>query len=209
MPDLWAAAARLVKDSNNTQIWKWCGKFNDGEKRKQPMRLTDRYCAGSISTLNKRMFAMTFRGMQMLHLIYSPEPSGFCILPMTEGNHAKPVLLETMPGLVLSAMGLPYWSYKGKDETSKRNRACIWENLGSRSGIEITSEKKLKLDDNVKKSDDCLDSVVAAVAAALWHIDQDIFHCPPMQDRPRRDAILKEGWLYTPCPSRLPVCIDE
>lgn len=208
--DIWAAAGRIVeKEKTNKKLWKWCGNFKNGDRRKQPMRLTDRYCAGSMSALNKRMYSMTFRGMPILHLVYSVESSRFCIPPSTQDNCTKPVLLETMPGLVLSALGLPYQGYKGKAKISRENRACIWENLGTRSGITICPKETLNLKDKVNKSDDCLDAVVAAIVAALWHIDQDIFHSPPKQDERISDNILKEGWLYTPCPSKLPVHIGE
>ncbi len=218
MTELWKAASRVKK--SNTKLGEWCKKFVDARKDKklypEPKRRGDLYQPGSFSPLHRNqpdMVPMTFRGMQMLDRLCNSEDSSFCVPPLSEKDHCGSVLLEVMPGSVLISMGLPYQNYKDNPRSMKEEayyrkfRSDIWDNLAARSGITISAKDKTELDklgEKAKndKGGDCLDAVVAAVAAAIWSLSKETFHCPPEKGSP---AILKEGWLYTPCPSKLPV----
>ena len=222
MTELWKAAQRLKK--SNTELEKWCKKFVDsrknGELYPEPKRRGDLYQPASFSPLHRNqpdMVPMTFRGMQMLHRLYNAEESSFRVPPLSGKNHCGPTLLEVMPGSVLISMGLPYQNYKENSRSKKGEkfhknfRSYIWDKLTARSGIIISMKNEADLDnlgEKVKnnKGGDCLDAVIAAVAASIWSLDKKNFHCPPKKDPPHlSDRILKEGWLYTPCPNRLPV----
>ena len=212
MPDLWKAAARL--DMSNDNLRKWCEKFVEGRKGKinppelpEPKRRGDYYHPESFSPLHRvrpNMVPMTFHGMKMLHKVWSK--SQCKVHPLDCPNRTGPTLLEVMPGSVLVAMGLPYQRYKGKEERDSKLREYIWGNLRRKSGIKIDSADVEKLKKIACENDDCLDAVIAAIAAALWHHSKENFHCPPTRGSANYDeVILKEGWLYKPCPSKLPV----
>ena len=206
MPELWEAANRLQK--SNTQLKKWCKEFvadrTGSEHFPEPKRKSDEYNPGSFSPFHRvspDMVPMTFRGMQMLHQLWK---NGNCQVPPLDcAGRNGPLLLEIMPGTVLSAMGLPHQKYKGRGASFRKLREDIWYNLEPRSGITISANDKEKLKSKATDNHDCLDAVVAAVAAALWHIDRDIFHGPPPKSC--KSAIEIEGWLYSPCPSKLPI----
>ena len=88
-------------------------------------------------------------------------------------------------------------------------RNTILDGLEACSGVQIANLAQFKGD--CIASDDCLDSVVAAVTACLWDRDQGLFRLP--QDGPG-DATRRggtpdpegnelataclEGWLYAP-----------
>ena len=214
MPELWRAAVQL--SSSNAKLKRWCTKFVNERKRNrvvpaEPVRRVDYYHPGSFSPLHSvhpDMVPMTFRGMQMLHQVW--KNSDCRVLPLdcaTRQGHL--LLMEVMPGLVLTAMGLPHQNYKGKKKAPREIRKYIWRNLESRSGITIKLEEKatIGIESKVICNDDCLDAIVAAIAASLWNLSEDNFHRPPT--RSLEETIRKEGWLYTPCPSKLPVNANQ
>lgn len=201
MPDIWFAAKRMT-----TNIYRpLCRKFVT--KCGEPVRFCDRYTAQSKSPLHRAvpdMIPMTLLGMQMLDTIWNN--GRWTIWPFEMGHPQSRSIVEVMPGAVLGAMGLPYQKYKGDTNAHIACRTYLWDNLQPRSGITLTAEDIHQVRAAAIDNDDCLDAVIAAIAAAIWSLGMENFHCPPMPWSPSWDeAILKEGWLYTPCPSRLPV----
>ena len=214
MPDLWRRAGELKK--SNKKLRRWCKEFVNKRKKDEifptePKRVGDFYSPNSFSPLHRvrpDMVAMTFRGMEILQKVW--DNSQCQVPPINFPERTGSQVIEVMPSAILSAMGLTNSGYKGKGKECKKFREVIWDNLSCKSGIKLNDPNDCRNKAIYDSGGDCLDAVVAAIAAALWHIDQEIFHGPPMQCSSRwDDVILKEGWLYTPCPSKLPVCIDE
>lgn len=151
----------------------------------------------SLSPLNKRMRPMTYHGIAMLHRLHHASPQRWHVPPLNHNAAPKNTvtLLEVMPGAYLKTIGLAYKKYKGKGDDAQKQRNGILNSLCAHSGIQLPNlnEHSTKCIGN----DDCLDSVVAAVAAAAWAKDSGQFHHP--DDNELADAQL-EGWLYAPKP---------
>ncbi len=205
MPQLWAAAAAMEFDEFVSLRDDFVAEHGE------PLRRGDLYfpeCYSCLHKANPNMVPMTFRGMQMLNGLWR---AGCRVPPLPEQGRNGPELLEAMPGAALRAFKLPHKGYK-KGRHSTELRLKILEGLESRSGIKVTNLASFR--DGCIGSDDCLDSVVAAVTACLWVRDQDLFRLP--QDGPgdatRRGGIPNppdpsgnelaiarlEGWLYAP-----------
>ena len=212
MPDLWAAAA-------NTE-WKTFEKIagafgrrleKQDEKRverKWSIRKYDKCVSEAQSPLkptgNPTMLPMTFRGMQMLHrLWHCPTVNHTCVLPLSapsQGNYTA--LLEVMPGAVLNRLGVKHGKYKGRRYAAdeKRQREKILLQL--RNPL-ITFPVRVDLSKVCSSClenwrGDALDAVVAAVAAAMWHKNQQKFHRPEDVDGLDSETVMLEGWLYAP-----------
>ena len=205
MPDLWAALGNWDDFSAlGSEFVKWHG---------EPKRVCDP--PESFSPLHKtrpNMVPMTFRGMQMLHHIWNAamaEGKPLWVPPLPPCQPAAKghiTLLEVMPGAVLRHLGLPHNNYK----VSKNNSIVRWEMRDYILGRLPSMIEPVQVDLchlyreclHHGNADDALDAVVAAIAAALWHIDNDRFSKPPAQGHNYAKALL-EGWLYTPrghCP---------
>lgn len=202
MPDLWQLAAAMefedfmaLRDSFVAQ---------HGEL----LRRGDCYfpeCYSCLHKTNPNMVPMTFRGMQMLHGLWR---AGCRVPPLPDQDRSGPTLLESMPGAALRAFNLPFKGYK-KGQHAIELRRKILDDLATRSSITVTNLHQFN--DQCIGSDDCLDSVVAAVAACLWVKDRTLFRLP--QNGPG-DATVRggtpgpgenelatarlEGWLYAP-----------
>ncbi len=205
MPDLWEAASAM-------EIEEFISLRDDFvADHGEPLRRGDLYfpeCYSCLHKANPNMVPMTFRGMQELDGLWR---AGCRVPPLPEQGRNGPVLLESMPGAALRAFKLPHKGYK-KGRHSTELRLKILESLESRSRIKVTNLTSFR--DHCIGSDDCLDSVVAAVTACLWVRDQDLFRLP--QDGPgdatRRGGVpippdpdgnelattRLEGWLYAP-----------
>ena len=116
----------------------------------------------------------------------------------TPGNQAETVtLLETMPGAFLRAIGTIYKGYKKPKSAALRDerRNTILDAVQLNSGIALPNLSELRED--CIANDDCLDAVVAAVAAARWARNPARFRHPS----PAELAAAKlEGWIYVPKP---------
>lgn len=190
MSDLWATASQMD-----------FGQFLDLRhqfvaQHGEPKRRADTHfpeCYSCLHLANPNMVPMTFRGMQMLHRL---RQVGCAMPPLAAPVGTSPVLLEAMPGAALKAFGLPYKGYK-KGTRSLELRQTILDRLAESSSIEVhvlSQYQELCLSNH-----DCLDSVVAAVVAALWARDPDLFWRPPEEGSPDFDpVVLLEGWLYAP-----------
>ncbi|MDP6497690.1 MAG: DUF429 domain-containing protein [SAR202 cluster bacterium] len=211
MPELWEAAAAMefadfmaLRDSFVAE---------NGE----PLRRGDLYfpeCYSCLHKTNPNMVPMTFRGMQMLDGLWR---AGCQLPPLPDQGRTGPLLLESMPGAALRAFGLPFKGYK-KGQHAVDLRRQILDGLESRSGVTIPNLAQFR--DHCVGNDDCLDSVVAAVAACLWSKDPAVFRQPqngpgdatkrggtPSSDENELATACLEGWLYAPVFLNSPVSL--
>ncbi len=202
MPELWKAVAAM--DLPGFMALRDTFVADHGE----PLRRGDLYfpeCYSCLHKTNPNMVPMTFRGMQMLAGLWR---SGCRVPPLPDEGRTGPVLLESMPGAALRAFGLPFKGYK-KGQHSFELRRQVLEGLAPRSGVALPNLNRFS--DCCIRNDDCLDSVVAAVAASLWSRDQTLFRLPqegpgdatrrggtPNPDENELAAARLEGWLYAP-----------
>lgn len=201
MPDLWAAAAgtdwpdfRALRDHFCTP------------RSLMPTRNYDP--AGSYSPLkwdgNPNMVPMTFWGMRMLHSLWNAKspnnPLWIPPLPKcqpTAKGHI--VLLEVMPGITLDRLSIKRTGAK-KGGASELRRKILRE-LRSKAnewGIKVRFSHKPDLYQTCRANDDALDSVVAAITAAMWHKDEERFHSPEDVAGIDWETVMLEGWLYAP-----------
>ncbi|MYC30851.1 MAG: DUF429 domain-containing protein [Chloroflexi bacterium] len=196
MPELWSAAAELEYDDFLGLRDRFVALYGEPKRACDP---PESYSC--LHMVNPIMLPMTFRGMQMLNrLWFGDTRNPVSVPPLPEHSRQEgdgvTELLEVMPGAVLRRLGLPFKGYKGGAKAGERRRRIVSElptlaapiafNFGEFEGIAL-------------KSHDALDSVVAAVAAALWSIDRERFPQPPVEGKRGYDPIvLLEGWLYAP-----------
>ncbi len=177
------------------------------ERRRKQLKLLELKRTGdaadypeSISPLNLRMRPMTYHGICVLHSLHQESPGRWLVPPLDcdEGVEERVTLLEVMPGAFLKSIGFSQETIKNyKGERNLLNRKYIVNNLSDFSKVEMSNLdefRRICLD-----NDDALDSVVAAIAAAMWSKDKTLFHRP--EDNPD-PAVLKdaqlEGWIYAP-----------
>lgn len=207
MPVLWQSVAPMQLN-----------KFeNEAKEFKGMLRVGDLHCTNAQPSLKPEgapvMIKMTFRGMQMLH---SLRQSGCRVPPLDDGEYNGATLVEVFPGAVLRAFQLPYNGYKGGSKAFD-NRRKILKELPKHSGVNVINLRDFS--EEAMFSDDALDSMVAAVAAAKWAMDESAFKrpsgtltveesCPDTQRLQRispgiksmkqLDAAKREGWIYVP-----------
>ena len=201
MPNLWAAAGKMDLAGFIELRNKFAARHGEQKRACDPPE--------SSSALNIRMMPMTFWGMRMLNRIWACQTVNSLLVPPLPsprtgtGDHTT-TLLEVMPGVVLHRLGLPFRGYKdgrGQEQRKQRKqtRKCILEKLPSqvkRVQVDLSCVYDKCLSN---AQGDALDSVVAAIAAALWATDRTLFQLPPEQGQPGYDPfILLEGWLYAP-----------
>ena len=158
--------------------------------------MADLLYRGSFSPLHKvnpNMVPMTFWGMQMLNSLWDDVCS---VPPLTSNPERQITLLETMPGAALRDFGLPHKGYKkGKEALEKREK--ILKELSHRSSVPLPNLSTFEA--SCLKSDDCLDSLVAAVVAALWHSKPQLFQLEHQgSSKDFEEAIQLEGRIYSP-----------
>lgn len=206
MPALWEAASSMEFEEFLALRDAFCAEHGE------PMRRGDLYfpeCYSCLHKFNPNMVPMTFRGMQMLHHLWA---AGCRVPPLDDAGRSGPVLLESMPGAVINSLGLPHKGYKNGNRRLELRRQVI-DGLPRRSGVPILNLEEFR--DRCLESHDCLDSVVAAVAAALWVNDPSGFrrpgdnegHPPSLSRRQASPAAMAvsemaaarlEGWIYAP-----------
>ena len=221
MPDLWRAAACTDWDGFLTMCKDWIDAQSRGSKH--PLRIGDLRSTKPLSSLNTLLMPMTFYGMQMLHRLWKSDRR-FRVPPLRvrAGADDRPELVEIMPGAALAAIGLPSDGYKNVSKTIKEsdianNRRQILGELEDRTDIEIVNLDLFR--GTFLSHHDGLDSLVAAVLACRWKVNERQFHHPsgaptdcsqlPSPARcqrafegalamPQRDAARLEGWMYVP-----------
>ncbi len=215
MPDLWCAASKL---NDPEQFKKEVNDFAPAVAD-EVLRVGDMHVPGCYSCLHRaqpNMVPMTFEGMKLLHTLTNA--GRYHIPPLPRPRTPSPVLLEVMPGAALAAFGMPDKGYKGGTKANQLRKEIL-NNLSHKSGISLPNLSKFC--DRCLKNDNALDSLVAAVVAALWH-NKKAFHtpsnkivssiCRPTSTRwassealgmRELEAARKEGWIYVPeCPKK-------
>jgi len=190
MPKLWEAAAAM--ESSDFMALRDDFVAEHGE----PLRRGDLYfpeCYSCLHKANPNMVPMTFRGMQMLDQLGR---NGCSIPPLAPPAGAQTLLLEAMPGAALRALGLPFKGYK-KGVHASQLRRTILEGLAEKSGLRLPNLGDFY--DLGMANHDGLDSLVAAVVAALWAQDPTKFRRPAAEGAEEFDSrVMLEGWLYAP-----------
>lgn len=214
MPDLWEQAAKTspVEFRKRVNCFLNCLNCDIAQNaralcrcRKEPRRPEDP--PHSFSPFHQKgtdMVPMTHRGMKMLHSIWdakSPnKPLWIPPLPKCQPRaKSHIVLLEVMPGATLDSLGIKRTGAKGggaaelreKILTELRSKANEW-------GIEVRFSRKSDLYQTCRANDDALDAVVAAITAAMWHIEPQQFHRPEDIAGVDWETVMLEGWLYAP-----------
>ena len=204
MSDVWRAVAHDIGEFG--LFVKWCEEFVQfyGEM----IRRGDANFGGTFSPLksvNPNMRPMTFHGMKLLHHLWTSD-TGFHIPPLRHrANCNGPTLIETMPGVVLRSFGLPATKYKGNDQQKAREEILA----GLTPQLERNTSLTLRLCDKEQKecvdNADCLDSLVAAISAAIWAKDDSMLVLPREfvpHDEELNNAQI-EGWIYAPKPAQV------
>ena len=209
MPELWQSVAPMKFDEFKDAA----AGFTD------LLRSGDLHCSNAKPSLkmagNPVMVNMTYKGMQMLH---SLRQEGCRVPPLDDTESTGATLLEVMPGAALKALDLPYERYKNGG-TAFENRQKILRGLRRISEVHV-----LNLSDyheHAMFSDDALDSIVAAVVASLWTVDESenafaiprkahtVYAAfanykgnrrisPGIEHLTEVEAGRKEGWIYVP-----------
>ena len=144
------------------------------------------------------MRAMTFFGMQLLHRLWIGQSLRFNIPPLDKRTATGPVLLETYPGTVLSDLDLKYQGYKNLNNDEPRREILLGlVNRLRKNGLRIELPEPWQ--GQCIGHHDCLDSLVAAIVAALWKKDKScnkaMFRTPSKAQLPNAKL---EGWIYVP-----------
>ncbi|MDE2687716.1 MAG: DUF429 domain-containing protein [Chloroflexota bacterium] len=163
----------------------------------EPKRAGDKkYFRESFSPLHDvrpNMIPMTYYGINMLCELHDSHPGRWIVPPLQSpsdmtGNTVT--LLETMPGAFLKAIGARHKGYK-TTHNAIENREGIIEIIERRFDITLPSAMRM----GCLANDDCLDAMVAAVAAASWAQDATQFRHPT---RDELSLAKLEGWIYVP-----------
>ena len=197
MPELWQAAKGMKLEGFIDNRDEFVASYGEPKRACDP---PESYSC--LHKVNPNMLPMTFYGMQMLHrLWYGDTANPMLVPPLPEpsrpGGEAVTTLLEVMPGAVLRRLSLPFKGYKGGQQALEL-RHCIVEKLSS--SILLLEVDLFDVRETCLKNHDALDSMVAAVAAALWAKDPSSFRLPCEAGHPYCPALLLEGWLYAPKP---------
>ena len=201
MPDVWKAVANVDKYCEFDKL-----RRDFVKRRGEMIRKGDANFGGPFSPLklvNPDMLPMTYYGMRMLHRLWQ-STKGFRVPPLPQDDRNGPILLETMPGVLLRRLGLPATNYKTKNKTNEGRpevfRQKILTGLQQRYGksLQINVGELKECRDNA----DCLDSLVAAIGAAEWAKDESQFLSPRMSipQSEEFDMAILEGWIYAPKP---------
>jgi len=196
MPDLWSAAADIDYDQFLVQRDEFVARHGEPKRACDP---PESYSC--LHMVNPIMVPMTFHGMRMLRRLWFEETSNaMSVPPLAEhsGSNSSSIteLLEVMPGAVLRRLGLPYKGYKGGNSAAQRRQTIVAALPERARPIELSWGE---FGDLALRSHDALDSIVAAVAAALWNVASERFPKPPGEGEEGFDpVVLLEGWLYAP-----------
>ena len=194
MPALW----RVVASMSQAEFIAARNAFvsSHGEPKRAGDRKYHPESYSPLHSVNPNMLPMTCAGIKLLHQWHQDQPARWHVPPMPYPAPADKTvtLLELMPGALLKSLDLPYKGYKRGQQSTQR-RTAILNGLAIKSGVPLPNLDTVRND--CLANDDCLDSVVAAVGAAMWAQDSARFRHP--QPDELADARL-EGWIYVPLP---------
>ena len=195
MPDVWRIIDEMSLDDFYAARDAFVKRWGEPKRAGDAAHFSESF--SPLHKVNPNMVPMTYRGIRMLHGLYSKDPSRWIVPPLeTPDNQAETVtLLETMPGAFLRAIGTIYKGYKKPKSAALREerRNAIMYALQRNSGIALPNLSELRED--CIANDDCLDAVVAAIAAAAWTQNPARFRHPTPAELP---AAKLEGWIYVP-----------
>ena len=193
MPDVW----RIIDDMSLEDFYAardaFVGRFGEPKRAGDAAHFSESF--SPLHKVNPNMLPMTYRGIRMLHRLYGESPDRWAVPPMRAArSQARSVtLLETMPGAFLKSIGAIYKGYKKPKSARQRDerRNAILDTVQRNSSVALPNLSDLR--DDCVASDDCLDAVVAAVAAAEWARNLARFRHPSAEER---TAARLEGWIY-------------
>lgn len=193
MPDVW----RIIDDMSLEDFYAardaFVGRFGEPKRAGDAAHFSESF--SPLHKVNPNMLPMTYWGIRMLHRLYRESPDRWAVPPIRASrSQAESVtLLETMPGAFLKSIGTIYKGYKKPKSTRQRDerRNTILDAVQRNSGLTLPNLSDLR--DDCVASDDCLDAVVAAVAAAKWKQNLAHFRHPSAEEL----AVARlEGWIY-------------
>ena len=195
MPDVW----RTIADMSLDDFIKFRDAFVD--RFGEPKRAGDAaYFPESFSPLHKanpNMLPMTYHGIKTLYECYRYSLSRWSVPPLESPTDPTDTatLLETMPGAFLNAIGFERSVTKGykRARLAVQRRDFIINNLAAKSGIALPTLGRVRM--GCRANDDCLDAMVAAVAASAWAQNPARFHHPNADELATAKL---EGWIYAP-----------
>ena len=204
MSDVWATVSKM-----NAEEFITARRLFMSKQKPEPKRIGDcKYHRESKSPLhigNPLMLAMTYAGAYLLQTLRCNHLQHCQIPPMDPPIPPKKdtvTLLEVMPGAFLKDSGLRHQGYKGRPHKKFKDghsagsaRDEILNGLMDNSVISLTNLETVRA--GCRANDDCLDSVVAAVAAATWAQNPQQFRHPAGDEIPTAQL---EGWIYAPYP---------
>ena len=193
MPDVW----RIIDDMSLENFYAardaFVGRFGEPKRAGDAAHYTESF--SPLHKVNPNMLPMTYWGIRMLHRLYTDSPERWAVPPIPAArSQAKSVtLLETMPGAFLKSIGAIHKGYKKPRSTQQRDerRNAILDTVQRNSGLVLPNLSELR--DDCVASDDCLDAVVAAVAAARWVQNLNYFRHASADEM---DMARLEGWIY-------------
>lgn len=196
MPEIWRIAASMNLDDFREK----CAEFGQPKLKRAGDETHFRESFSPLNSAQPDMRPMTFRGMKMLHDLHQQYPARWIVPPLQTASDvpdAAVTLVETMPGAFLNAIGFDRVTTKRykKARDALKNRRRILDDIAYKSGVALPNLHELR--EACLANDDCLDAVVAAVAAASWAQNSARFHHPNEDEL----AVARlEGWIYVPKP---------
>ena len=192
MPDLWRSVAAINPDDFTAARNNFVERHGEPKRAGDAARFPESY--SPLHRVNPNMVPMTCHGINLLHRLHQTYPNRWHVPPLkpTAAPDDTVTLLELMPGAFLKAVGLPYKGYKKSGRALER-RDRIIDGLTEKSGVLLPNLADVSM--GCRANDDCLDSVVAAVAASAWALDATRFRHPEPQELPNAKL---EGWIYVP-----------
>ena len=196
MPEVWRVLAGMTQDEFIAARDGFVERFGEAKRAGDSQHFPESF--SPLHKANPNMLPMTYYGIRMLHELHSRNASRWGVPPLESqatDSDSSVTLLETMPGAFLKAIGFGYAVFKRykKARNALRNRRTILDSLSTKSGIDLPNISDLRED--CIASDDCLDSVIAAVAAACWAQNAAGFRHPAGDELA---AAKLEGWIYVP-----------
>lgn len=194
MPDVWRRLSHIHAENLIARRHHFVADHGEHQRSGDQRHRPESY--SPLHLVNPVMLGMTYAGIYLLHQWHQDQPQRWHVPPLEMPNQGEHLvtLLETMPGALLKSLGLDYDGYKqGKDWLNRRTH--IVDNLPGVSGVDFEVCGDVRKMCLTKSKDDCLDSLIAAVCAAMWAQDRNRFHHPA--DSEMDDAML-EGWIYVP-----------
>ncbi len=196
MPDFWRVVADLNLEDFLAARDAFVGRFGEPKRAGDATHFPESY--SPLHKVNPNMLPMTYYGIRMLNELHENQSNRWAVPPFKPSRNdmdGSVTLLETMPGAFLKSMGTIYKGYKKPKSPILRDerRNTVLDALQDRSGVELPNLSNFR--EECIANDDCLDAVVAAVAAASWSQNHSGFQHPSDDELA---AAKLEGWIYVP-----------